>query len=113
MSPSEAPGLERRTTKLQKSVMQRADELRRATYALNFTPPPGPGPQALRLHVFAEIMAAAGFSRDQLYVEYMVAYDPQVWALQSPAGAAAEEPGLVKVGRWQPGECLRDAVLPL
>jgi hypothetical protein len=111
--------------------MQRADELRRATYALNFTPPPGedlkagsracyaspradramwtppplspppaaagPGPEALRLHVNAEIMAAAGFTRDRLYIEYAVAFDPELWALHSPAGAALEEPGLFKV----------------
>jgi hypothetical protein len=66
------------------------------------SPPPscaaaGPGPEALRLHVHAEIMAAAGFTRDRLYVEYSVAFDPGLWALQGPAGAALEEPGLLKV----------------
>jgi hypothetical protein len=54
-------------------------------------------------------MAAAGFTRDRLYIEYAVAYDPELWALHSPAGAALEEPGLLKV---RPGALARLADNP-
>jgi hypothetical protein len=56
------------------------------------TPPlpcAGP-PTALRLVVLAEIMAASGFLRDNLYVDFAVSYNPALWSLQSAEGCSHE-----------------------
>lgn len=45
--------------------------------------------------VLGEIVSAAGFSRDHLYLEYQMSYDPDLWILQTPQ--SQDEPGTLKV----------------
>lgn len=50
----------------------------------------------MRLALFGEIMAAADFDHDQLYIEYVVRFEQEVWDLQS--AWPQSEPGMLKVG---------------
>jgi hypothetical protein len=42
----------------------------------------GPDASALRVLLLAELVSAAGFERDRLYLEWQLHYDPQLWVLQ-------------------------------
>lgn len=47
-----------------------------------------------------EILSAADYSQDNLYIEFAMRYDPQVWALDSEVSSlgweqVGEEPGLL------------------
>ena len=44
-------------------------------------PVPQPAPEALRLLVLADIIDADSFSRDKLFVQYTVSFDPCIWRL--------------------------------
>lgn len=63
------------------------------------------GPEGtLRLVLLGEIMAAADFEEDNLYIEYLIQYDPELWELQTAWSQV--EPGLLRVrrraGAWRP-----------
>ncbi|KAF8069461.1 MKS1 [Scenedesmus sp. PABB004] len=81
-SRAAAPCLERRAAKLAGAVAAQAAELRRAGGAMEHMPPPGPDGSAVRLVLMAELVAAAGFTRDRLFLEWQLHYDPDAWALQ-------------------------------
>lgn len=63
------------------------------------SPPPGPDGNAVRLVVYGELLSAAGYMRDRLYLEYAITWDPEVWALQHAGGPQPVEPGVIKVGQ--------------
>eukprot|EP00879_Flechtneria_rotunda_P033491 GHRR01037099.1.p1 GENE.GHRR01037099.1~~GHRR01037099.1.p1 ORF type:complete len:188 (+),score=43.64 GHRR01037099.1:416-979(+) len=42
----------------------------------------GPEGGTLRLMLLGELMSAAGFQRDRLYIEWQLRYDPGLWILQ-------------------------------
>lgn len=54
-SKTEAPSLEKRAARLQKAVVERANELRRSACHMDFTPPPGK--QVRSLHVIQRILS--------------------------------------------------------
>ncbi|GAX84925.1 hypothetical protein CEUSTIGMA_g12346.t1 [Chlamydomonas eustigma] len=78
----EEPTLEKRTSKLQKAVEKRAEEVRRNTLKLDFQPPPI-NVECFRMLLLMEIMGLADFEQDQLYVDYMIKFDPEYWDLQT------------------------------
>lgn len=57
----------------------------------------GPSANAIRVIIMAEIVAAANFERDRLYVEWQLQYPEQLWRLQSPDPGDHDGPGLLKV----------------
>lgn len=60
------------------------------------------GPEGtLRLVLLGEIMAAADFEEDNLYIEYLIQYDPELWDLQTAWSQV--EPGLLRVRRAADG----------
>lgn len=67
---------------LQASVMLKAEELRRTLHGASFSDSPGPSDEAVRFVLLGEICSVTGFQRDQLYVEYVVRYDPNIWAAE-------------------------------
>uniref|UniRef100_A0A383VLW8 Ig-like domain-containing protein n=1 Tax=Tetradesmus obliquus TaxID=3088 RepID=A0A383VLW8_TETOB len=88
-----APCLERRTAKLAGAV---AEELQRnQSSMMEHSPPPGPDGAALRLLLLAELVSAAGFQRDRLYVEWQLHFDPELWVLQHSEQEVLQ-PGLVQ-----------------
>ncbi|PNW74559.1 hypothetical protein CHLRE_12g495350v5 [Chlamydomonas reinhardtii] len=91
-SAADVPSLERRAAKLERAVVARAEELRRAALKSDFEPPP-PG-QCVRLLLLGDILAAADFPRDRLYVEYAVRWDPEAWDLVT--AWPQQEPGIVQ-----------------
>jgi hypothetical protein len=58
---------------------------------------PGPGAKATRLLLLAELVSAAGFERDRLYIEWQLHYDPEQWILQH-SDQEVVQPGLIQVG---------------
>ncbi|MEW5298780.1 MAG: hypothetical protein WDW36_001863 [Sanguina aurantia] len=92
-STTTAPSLDKRTAKLRKAVLQRADELRRAALKADFQKPPA-DPDAIRLTLLAEIVSAADFDCDHLYVEYVVRFDPRLWQLET--AWPQPEPGVLQ-----------------
>jgi hypothetical protein len=58
--------------------------------------PPGPDGAALRLVLLAELVSAAGFQRDRLYVEWQLHFDPELWVLQHSEQEVVQ-PGLIQV----------------
>lgn len=56
--------------------------------------PPAAG-QCVRLLLLGDILAAADFPRDRLYVEYAVRWDPEAWDLVT--AWPQQEPGIVQV----------------
>ncbi|WIA30296.1 hypothetical protein OEZ86_000384 [Tetradesmus obliquus] len=88
-----APCLERRTAKLAGAV---AEEMRRnQSSMMEHSPPPGPDGAALRLLLLAELVSAAGFQRDRLYVEWQLRFDPELWVLQHSEQEVLQ-PGLIQ-----------------
>ncbi|WIA10234.1 hypothetical protein OEZ85_010434 [Tetradesmus obliquus] len=88
-----APCLERRTAKLAGAV---AEELQRnQSSMMEHSPPPGPDGAALRLLLLAELVSAAGFQRDRLYVEWQLHFDPELWVLQHSEQEVLQ-PGLIQ-----------------
>jgi hypothetical protein len=59
---------------------------------------PGPDGAALRLVLLAELVSAAGFQRDRLYVEWQLHFDPELWVLQHSEQEVVQ-PGLIQVCR--------------
>jgi hypothetical protein len=59
---------------------------------------PGPDAKALRLLLLAELVSAAGFERDRLYIEWQLHYDPEQWILQHSEQEVVQ-PGLIQVGQ--------------
>lgn len=57
---------------------------------------PGPDGAALRLLLLAELVSAAGFQRDRLYVEWQLHFDPELWVLQHSEQEVLQ-PGLIQV----------------
>jgi hypothetical protein len=57
---------------------------------------PGPDGAALRLVLLAELVSAAGFQRDRLYVEWQLHFDPELWVLQHSEQEVVQ-PGLIQV----------------
>ena len=47
--------------------------------------------------LYGELMSAAGFHRDHLYLEYVITYDPQIWSLEEVGGEPPDKPGVIKV----------------
>lgn len=68
-APPPAPDDARRV-KLLGSAAQALARSRRAAVGGDFAPPPGPAKGALRVTLFGEIVAAKGFTYDNLYVEW-------------------------------------------
>ncbi len=91
---------EKRREQLMKQHNERARMLRNANTNTAFQPTPGPSPDAMRFVLLAEIMAARDFARDQLWVEYELRYDPEVWLVN----AATHEPGVIQ-GVTQVSHC--------
>lgn len=56
----------------------------------------GPDASALRLVLLGELVSAAGFTRDRLYLEWQLVFDPEVWLLQHSEQAVVQ-PGLIQV----------------
>lgn len=56
----------------------------------------GPDANALRLLLLAELVSAAGFERDRLYVEWQLHFDPEQWVLQHSEQEVVQ-PGLIQV----------------
>lgn len=62
----------------------------------------GPDANALRLLLLAELVSAAGYERDRLYVEWQLHFDPEQWILQHSEQEVVQ-PGLIQVrqqGCW-------------
>jgi hypothetical protein len=57
----------------------------------------GPDSNALRLLLLAELVSAAGFERDRLYIEWQLHFDPEQWILQHSEQEVVQ-PGLIQVG---------------
>lgn len=57
----------------------------------------GPDAKAMRLLLLAELVSAAGFERDRLYIEWQLHYDPEQWILQHSEQEVVQ-PGLIQVG---------------
>lgn len=73
---------EKRAEELTKWHNERARVLRKALVNQMFEQAPGPSPDALRFVLMAEIVAAKDFKQDQLWVEYDIRYDPEIWAVK-------------------------------
>jgi hypothetical protein len=56
----------------------------------------GPDRNALRLLLLAELVSAAGFERDRLYIEWQLHFDPEQWVLQHSEQEVVQ-PGLIQV----------------
>lgn len=56
----------------------------------------GPDAHALRLLLLAELVSAAGFERDRLYVEWQLHFDPEQWVLPHSEQEVVQ-PGLIQV----------------
>jgi hypothetical protein len=56
----------------------------------------GPDGNALRLLLLAELVSAAGFERDRLYIEWQLHFDPEQWILQHSEQEVVQ-PGLIQV----------------
>lgn len=56
----------------------------------------GPDANALRLLLLAELVSAAGFERDRLYVEWQLRFDPELWILQHSEQEVVQ-PGVIQV----------------
>lgn len=52
----------------------------------DFEAAPGPSPDAVRLVLNIEIVAAKAFQRDRLFVEYHLKYDDTVWECGKATG---------------------------
>jgi hypothetical protein len=70
----------------------------------------GPDGAALRLVLLAELVSAAGFQRDRLYVEWQLHFDPELWVLQHSEQEVVQ-PGLIQV-RGKRGQCEQTALPP-
>lgn len=57
--------------------------------------PSAADPDAIRLTLLAEIVSAADFDCDHLYIEYVVRFDPLLWQLETAWPQA--EPGILQV----------------
>lgn len=68
-APPPAPDNARRQ-RLMTSAAQALARSRRAAVGGDFAPPPGPAKEAIRVTLFGEIVAAKGFTYDDLYVEW-------------------------------------------
>jgi len=77
-APSE---LEKRKGALAKTAGERAAAFRRTALGSDYMPLPGPSQDAMRLTLLMEIMAGRGFDEDNLYVEYVVDYDKDLWTV--------------------------------
>ncbi|GIL65137.1 hypothetical protein Vafri_18949, partial [Volvox africanus] len=95
-SATDIPSLEKRTAKLERAVVARAEELRRAALKTDFEAPPAG--ECTRLLLFGEILSAADFLRNHLYIEYVVRWDPDVWNLTTPANRQQpqSQPGIAQ-----------------
>jgi hypothetical protein len=62
----------------------------------------GPDANALRLLLLAELVSAAGFERDRLYVEWQLHFDPEQWVLQHSEQEVVQ-PGLIQVCQQHAG----------
>ncbi len=74
------------------------------------TSPHLPAPHdCTRLLLLGDILAAADYPLDRLYIEYVVRWDPETWDLLTPW--PQQEPGIVQVGvcNWSPGLALQVA----
>ncbi|KAJ9518573.1 hypothetical protein QJQ45_018610 [Haematococcus lacustris] len=97
VSAKAEPSLARRTAALQRQVAARALELRKLSIgAARFQPPPS-DQQSMRLVLLGELLGCADFTRDRLYLEYSLRFDPALWEMATTSWAA-HEPGLYKVG---------------
>ncbi|KAG1660692.1 hypothetical protein FOA52_015903 [Chlamydomonas sp. UWO 241] len=86
------PAANKRAAKLQRAVVSRAEQIRRQALRLEFQLPPPD--VCVRLLLLGEIMSVADFDWDNLYVEFMIRFDPVEWELASPWEQA--EPGVVR-----------------
>lgn len=59
----------------------------------------GPDANALRLLLLAELVSAAGFERDRLYMEWQLHFDPEQWILQHSEQEVVQ-PGLIQASSW-------------
>lgn len=57
---------------------------------------PGLEGGVLRVVLLAELVAAAGFQRDRLYLEWQLHFDPDVWVLQHSEQEVVQ-PGVIQV----------------
>lgn len=57
----------------------------------------GPDGSAMRLVLMAELVAAAGFQHDRLYIEWQLHFDPELWILQHSEQEVVL-PGVIQVG---------------
>ncbi|KAL6765691.1 ciliary basal body-associated, B9 protein-domain-containing protein [Haematococcus lacustris] len=95
VSAKAEPSLARRTAALQRQVAARALELRKPSIgAARFQPPPS-DQQSMRLVLLGELLGCADFTRDRLYLEYSLRFDPALWEMATTSWAA-HEPGLYK-----------------
>jgi len=62
----------------------------------------GPDANALRLLLLAELVSAAGFERDRLYVEWQLRFDPELWILQHSEQEVVQ-PGVIQVRHYHTG----------
>ncbi|EFJ41998.1 hypothetical protein VOLCADRAFT_119536 [Volvox carteri f. nagariensis] len=93
-SATDVPSLEKRTAKLERAVVARAEELRRAALKSDFQPPPAA--DCTRLLLLGEIQSAADFPMDRLYIEYVVRWDPDVWELTTTSNCQQTQPGIIQ-----------------
>jgi hypothetical protein len=56
----------------------------------------GPDATAIRLMLYGELMSAAGFQHDHIYLEYVITYDPAIWSLEDLGGDPPDKPGVIK-----------------
>eukprot|EP00878_Enallax_costatus_P019540 GHUV01020615.1.p1 GENE.GHUV01020615.1~~GHUV01020615.1.p1 ORF type:complete len:419 (+),score=117.15 GHUV01020615.1:376-1632(+) len=94
-SHTAAPSLEKHAAKLAVAVAAQAEEIRRQSTRMDHMPPPGPDASAVRLVLMAELVAAAGFQRDRLYIEWQLHFDPELWILQHSEQEVVQ-PGVVQ-----------------
>jgi len=57
----------------------------------------GPDANAVRLVLLAELVSAAGFTRDRLYIEWQLHFNPDLWVLQH-SEQEVPQPGMIQVG---------------
>lgn len=69
-SEQPAASEEARKAKLKQSSAQWLARTRRAAVGGDFAPPPGPAREAIRVTLLGEIVAAKGFTFDDLYIEW-------------------------------------------
>eukprot|EP00775_Hariotina_reticulata_P010980 gene10980-11135_t len=94
-SRNAAPSLEKRTAKLAVAVAAQAEEVRRHHHQMEHMGPPGPDANAVRLVLLAELVSAAGFTRDRLYIEWQLHFNPDLWVLQY-SEQDVPQPGLIQ-----------------